>query len=138
MIENLLERLTGVKTTKNNEWVALCPVHNEKTPSLGLKLTPEGKIICHCFGCGASGLDVIHALNLDPSELFPPEDSVTYTRQKRVYLSADTVLWCLQYEATILSLAACDIVNGCVNVDDTKRILLAQSRIEQACEFVAK
>ena len=33
-------------------WVALCPIHNERSPSFHVK--PESQTF-HCFGCGASG-----------------------------------------------------------------------------------
>jgi hypothetical protein len=37
------------------EWVASCPFHEDRTPSLGLN---PGKGLWHCFGCGRGG-DVI-------------------------------------------------------------------------------
>ncbi|MEE8544320.1 MAG: CHC2 zinc finger domain-containing protein, partial [Alphaproteobacteria bacterium] len=40
---------------RGREHVALCPFHNEKTPSFTIN---EDKGFYHCFGCGAHG-DVI-------------------------------------------------------------------------------
>ena len=40
---------------RGREHVALCPFHNEKTPSFTVS---EDKGFFHCFGCGAHG-DVI-------------------------------------------------------------------------------
>src|SRR5207245_5920706 len=37
-------------------WKALCPFHNERTPSFTVD---REKALYHCFGCGAGG-DVIH------------------------------------------------------------------------------
>lgn len=42
-------------TRKGHEFVALCPFHNENTPSFTLN---DEKRMFHCFGCGANG-DVI-------------------------------------------------------------------------------
>jgi DNA primase len=47
----LLSRLTGLKQTAKG-WVALCPAHADKSPSLSIRLADDGKILLHCFaGC---------------------------------------------------------------------------------------
>ena len=50
-IVNVIEAVLSLKK-KGNNYVALCPFHNEKTPSFSVS---EKKQIYHCFGCGASG-----------------------------------------------------------------------------------
>ncbi len=47
----LVEEYTKVKRTGKN-YMALCPFHEEKTPSFSID--PENKLF-HCFGCGKSG-----------------------------------------------------------------------------------
>ena len=42
---------TEIKRSGRN-WMARCPIHGEKTPSLSV--SPE-KGVYYCFGCGASG-----------------------------------------------------------------------------------
>ena len=37
-----------------------------------------GKVGCHCFVCGANGIDVVEALGLPVSELFPPDDGYVH------------------------------------------------------------
>lgn len=41
-----------------NEWVGLCPFHDERTPSFSIYPSQDGFERFHCFGCGAEG-DVI-------------------------------------------------------------------------------
>ena len=65
-----------VKKTGAGKYSALCPCHAEKTPSLVIK-EDDGNVICHCFGCGANGVDVVNALGLDISELFKEKNAMT-------------------------------------------------------------
>lgn len=53
-IASVIGRAVALKRRGNGLW-GLCPLHNEKTPSL--HVSPE-KNLWHCFGCGAGG-DVI-------------------------------------------------------------------------------
>lgn len=36
-------------------YMVCCPFHNDRTPSMSLTTSGEGKGLYHCFGCGASG-----------------------------------------------------------------------------------
>jgi len=56
-------RLTLKKAGKNYQ--ALCPFHNEKTPSFSV--SPE-KQFYHCFGCGVSGTALTFLLEHDRLE----------------------------------------------------------------------
>lgn len=74
MIENLLNRLEKVKEKKANQWVACCPAHSDTTPSLAIAQTLDGRILLKCWS-GCSALDIISAIGLDWSALFPPKDN---------------------------------------------------------------
>lgn len=50
-IVDVIGRYIDIKRSGKN-YVALCPFHNEKTPSFSIS---EEKGLYHCFGCGASG-----------------------------------------------------------------------------------
>ena len=50
-IVEVIGRYIDVKRI-GNRYTALCPFHNEKTPSFSIS---EEKGVYHCFGCGASG-----------------------------------------------------------------------------------
>ncbi len=69
-IMQLLGALEKVKSTGTDKWKALCPCHDEKTPSLVIKIADNGHVMIHCFGCGANGLDVYRKLGLSLDELF--------------------------------------------------------------------
>lgn len=68
-VNTLLERLKH-KKVKEGQWVAVCPAHNDKSPSLHVKENEDGRVLIHCkAGCGAN--EVISAINLTWDALFP-------------------------------------------------------------------
>jgi hypothetical protein len=87
MVEELLDKLDKVRHTGRDKWVACCPVHGDKNPSMSIA-EKDGRILCHCFSCGANGLEVAKALGLPPSVLFekPLEQGFI---PKRVYEEAE-------------------------------------------------
>ena len=67
--QNVLPLLEGVRQIGNSKWVAKCPSHKDKTPSLSLTYGRNGRVLMHCFG-GCRPADVINALGLKWSDLF--------------------------------------------------------------------
>lgn len=64
------------KSTGKNRWLCRCPAHDDRSPSLTVSEGDDGRILIHCFaGCGAN--DVIAAVGVNASELFPPTDGIT-------------------------------------------------------------
>jgi N-acetyl-alpha-D-glucosaminyl L-malate synthase BshA len=46
-IDNLLLRLEKVKQTSTEQYIAICPSHQDKSPSLSIRVLPDEKILCH-------------------------------------------------------------------------------------------
>jgi hypothetical protein len=66
----LLSRLEGVREVAPRRWIARCPAHEDRNPSLAIQETDGGKILIFCHaGCGAA--DVLSAVGLDFSDLYP-------------------------------------------------------------------
>lgn len=63
--EEIAFQLRGYRT--RNGFMACCPAHDDKNPSLSLRET-EGKILFHCFaGCSQSSvLDALQSQGLWP------------------------------------------------------------------------
>lgn len=66
----LLAALDGNIKPSGKDWTARCPVHNDKDYAMSIKQNYDGSIMAHCFACGANGVDLYRALNLDLDELF--------------------------------------------------------------------
>ena len=66
----LVDRLDKVKDKGRDEFIACCPAHEDKSPSLTIKELPDGRILIHCFA-GCSPLEIVNAVGLTMGDLFP-------------------------------------------------------------------
>lgn len=84
--DNLLSRLQGLKPNGPNSFMALCPAHNDKSPSLAITQTDDGRVIFHCHaGCGP--VEVLDSIDFRFQDLYPQsnltsEQRKAYKRQK--------------------------------------------------------
>lgn len=69
----ILSRLDKVKCN-SGKWMACCPAHQDKTPSLSVREATDGRILLHCFA-GCHYEDVLAAIGLEPKHLFPNTDA---------------------------------------------------------------
>ena len=68
--EEILARLEKVTRKSTRQSIARCPAHEDKTPSLQVGMTNEGKVLLHCFA-GCPPLSIVHALGMSLGDLFP-------------------------------------------------------------------
>lgn len=134
-IENVLVKLNGVKRKLPGRYVALCPVHNEKTPSLAITDAGDGKVLLHCFGCGAGAIEIINALGIDASEIFPQRDrfDCSPSEQLKPAFTSQQLLTAIYYEAIVVMTIVSDILNG--KQADFERLATAYKRIEAAANY---
>ncbi len=67
----VLDRLKGVRQS-GGQWEALCPAHEDKSPSLSLSEGADGRILTHCHaGCQVG--DIVRAIGLELRDLFATE-----------------------------------------------------------------
>lgn len=105
----ILSGLVKVKQTGNGKYIACCPVHSDKSPSLGITEKSDGIILMRCFGCGAGALEVCNSLGIDPANLFPPTDNVRYEKKVRGGFSAWQLLNVLRTDLIRLLVIANDL-----------------------------
>ena len=135
-VTTVLNRLKKVKNTGPGKWIACCPVHEDKSPSLAIKGLEDGRVLLHCFGCGASAVEIIESLGIDVSEIFPPSETKNYPQLKHPFNALD-VLYCLVNEATIIEIYAGDLILGReFTRDDYIKLNLARDRIRDALHLV--
>lgn len=135
-VDTLLSRLVRFKRTRPNTWVACCPAHDDRGPSLSIRETSDGRILLHCFaGCSAGA--ILEALGLDMADLFPPRDpAVHHIAGERAPFPAHDVLQALRFEALVLWFVSLDLRAGTPLSDaDQLRLTRAIARIGEACRL---
>ena len=125
--ENLLSRLDKVRKTGADSWVACCPAHNDKSPSMTVKELADGRVLMHCFAeCAPE--EILGAVGLTFDALFPPKPAERLAPVRKPYPAADA-LELLYHESLVVLMAAGAAARG--EPVDRKRLLTAVERIQQ-------
>jgi hypothetical protein len=126
----LLDRLDGVRQTGPDRWLARCPAHDDRRPSLAVRELDDGRVLVHDFaGCDVA--DVVAAVGLELDVLFPDRAGDHRQRGERRPFPAADILRMIAFEALLVATAASALANGAgLAEDDRKRVLLAAERIQ--------
>ncbi|MGH8320551.1 MAG: DNA primase [Gammaproteobacteria bacterium] len=133
----LLERLESVRKTGESRWIARCPAHPDKTPSLAVRELSDGTILLHCFAeCSAA--EIVSAVGLTLGDLFParnlPDGKHSAAGQRRPF-DSETTLKLVAREALVCALAASDAAAGKTLTEvDAQRCAFAAGRIFAALD----
>lgn len=131
-----LSRLTKVRQTGPENWVACCPAHDDKNPSMTIREKDDGRVLVHCFaGCEVE--EILSAVGLTFDALFPEQPIFHRGKPIRRPFPASDVLECLANEATIAAIASARISRGeDMSEGERTRLRLANQRIQAAVEVV--
>jgi hypothetical protein len=130
-VATLLDRLDGVRQTALDRWIAICPAHEDRSPSLSIREIDDGKTLVQCFG-GCSALDVLDAVGLDWPALFPPNGHKAALRSRSTIPARD-LLVILDHELTVAVLILHEIVSTRkIGASHFKRLLQASARVSTA------
>ena len=119
-VDQILPRLHGVRRCGSG-WIALCPAHRDRSPSLSIA-ERGGRILLHCFA-GCARAVILAGLGLTSGDLWParritPEEKRRFDSEKRAAAKRENRLLVAELVARIrlveethaladLSLAAC-------------------------------
>ena len=135
----LLSKLERVKRTGPGRWIARCPAHDDKDPSLSISERDDGRVLLHCFAsCGAG--DVAAAIGIELSDLFPEKppsgDNGHRHRPEQRPFPAIDVLRCVAREALIAAAACSSMLAGhAFTEQDRERLMLAAERLQAAASL---
>lgn len=68
--ESFLARLDAVRQRGAGRWVARCPAHDDRTPSLSVAEAASGTVLIKCFA-GCATVDVLAAIGLTFRDVLP-------------------------------------------------------------------
>lgn len=127
----LISRLEGVRRRGPGAWVARCPAHEDRSPSLTVSEVSDGRVLVHCFA-GCSFDEIVGAAGVDMDEMFPPSEhdkSAPLTRR----FNAHAVLDAVANEAAIVAIYASDMQRGvALQPSDHERLGIAVRRLSEA------
>ena len=116
--ESLIDRLEKPKRNGFNVR-ARCPVHGSKGQTLSVTEKEGGYIVAHCFACGADGLELVKALGLPVSVLFPDD---------REYVAPSITR--KMKEENIQDVLMLFLVDGTEGFQDKKRLRKCRERVK--------
>ncbi len=128
----ILERLQKVRRTGAGRWIACCPAHNDKSPSLAVREADGGRVLIHCFG-GCSAQEIVGALGLELSDLFPPRNE-NYRPEARPFPAMDIFNACA-FEVSVAVCAIAMFLDGRpFGQDEFDRLTVACGRLQNALD----
>jgi hypothetical protein len=121
----VLDRFENVRKLGIDRWIACCPAHDDKTPSLSIQYAGD-KWLFHCHaGCATE--DVISAVGLAWKDICPSNPAyAAATMQKRKLPPVDE----LDIDKTVIQMANNAIERGnSLSLEDQARVRLAIERV---------
>lgn len=135
MIEDILPRLDKVRRTGPINWIASCPAHEDRNPSLTLKQESDGQVLARCHsGCDFHA--IVGAVGVGYGPWFAEKDPRELALAPKRPFPAGDVLEALADEAFLVAVCAANMANGVVlTEEDKQRLLVASRRISYAMEL---
>jgi hypothetical protein len=125
----LLDRLERVRQTGAGRWIARCPAHQDKSPSLSIREV-DGRLLVYDFG-GCQVGDVLAAVGLTLTDLFErplgdlPATSSSVPARERLEI--------IDHEVTVAALIVADVLRERrADASQWQRLAEAASRIGRA------
>ncbi len=132
-VVNFLNRLHKVKSSGRDSWMACCPAHEDKNPSMKIDIKND-KILIKCW-TGCSVEDILGAVGMDFSDILPDKPLYHRSSGTTPMLSSADALRIVKYEAAIIMMYGQDLNAGkTVSEDDRQRFVLAVERVSDAME----
>ncbi len=130
-LETLLSHLDKVRRTGKGSYLACCPAHGDKSPSLTVRELDDGRVLLHCFaGCDVES--VLSSVGMTFDALFPERDIQQGKPERRPFPAAD-VLRALSCEVLIVAQAGRSILSKSTYTEaDQARLATAVHRIQNA------
>jgi CHC2 zinc finger len=135
-IDDILSRLEKVKQYNGRQWVACCPAHDDKTPSLAIKIGDENRVLMKCWaGCAID--EIVAAMDLSLSDLMGdvPKEHSNHKRGNR--LSPTVVLKAVAANVLLAGIIVCDVAKaGHVTEEQKIKLLGLSGAFQEVVDYV--
>lgn len=133
-IENILSRLQKVKSTGRGRWTCSCPAHDDRSPSMHIKLEDDGKILINCKA-GCSVYDIVGSVGMELSDLMPEKPTHHRQKPRQNIIYASEALELIRFEAQVIMACAYAIRRGDITQNDIERAEKAMQTINKCLEL---
>jgi CHC2 zinc finger len=135
MAVSITSLLDGVRKTGRDSYIAKCPAHADRSPSLTVRELADGRTLLHCFaGCETEA--VLGAIGLSFRDVMPEKLGDSLPRERPAFPINDALL-ALASEAQLVAIASQGIAEGKpITPSDHERLCLAAGRILSAVDFL--
>lgn len=126
-LEKVLNRLDKVKSTGRSKWMACCPAHDDKDPSLSITEAGDGTVLLKCWA-GCTAAEIVEAIGLGLRDLFPDTGRFQGRPARKGPSRA-----AIEFESKILGAAAAQLRRGQpLSERDQQRVKEAVQFLEDA------
>ena len=133
--DEFVSRLDKVRSTGRGRWIACCPAHDDRIPSLTVGEGSDGRVLVHCFG-GCSVEQVVGAVGLSLSEIMP-DGPAPVMPAKRQRIPPKDVLEAMAFNALVVAIAASDIAQGkTLSEEERLKLFEIAGEFHEAIEYV--
>ena len=136
-VESLLQSCDKVRETGHGKWIACCPAHEDRSPSLAIKECSDGKVLLKCFA-GCETEDVLAAVGMTFSDVMPEKIGTEHSYRPQKWINAKDALATLDHEALVVSIIGADFLEHKEIDEDTwSRLAVSVSRITDTRSKIA-
>jgi len=131
----LLSSLAKVRRMGNDRWLAACPAHQDRKPSLSIRETPDGRVLLHCWtGCSVEA--ILESVGLTFDALFPEKAIGHHVPRERMPFSHREAMAALVPETLVVAMIGRQMANGIANDEATQQALITSvARISAAHSY---
>ncbi|WP_162622754.1 CHC2 zinc finger domain-containing protein [Salinisphaera orenii] len=123
-----------MQRTGKDQWLACCPAHADRTPSLSIRETDDNTLLLHCFAA-CTAAEVVHGVGLEVRDLFPYQMRDHKPIPSRQRWDHQALLKALRREADAVVISANQLANNRPLAEpDRQRLMQAARRIERIVE----
>lgn len=133
-LDNVISRLQKVRKN-GKDYLACCPAHEDRSPSLTIAEKEDGRVLIHCFA-GCSPDEVLGAIGLELKDVMPENLGFHRRKPSRVPFNARDVLSAVRTDMTVFLVLAKDMQGG-KTLTAAETLLMAKliGRITMAIEL---